>query len=804
MNFKLLHSLIISLSVALAAPTLSAYMTDEQVVEYAKSAAAQGKSKKQIGTELLAKGVTEEQARRIQASYGLGGSGGDAEAKAAVSGNIGNSDRYSTNNFERNVIEEVRPSTDEANVRAAGGKSVFGRSLFNTRNLTFEPNENLATPEDYKLGPGDEVIIDIWGNNEDHIRQTISAEGRIFVSQIGPIYLNGLSIAKANKVIKDMFASKYADVASEGSDISLTLGNMRTIQIDIMGEVATPGTYRISPFSTLFHALYNAGGPSGSGTLRGIEVVRNGKKVAISDIYDYLFNGKHSNDIRLRESDVIVVPAYERLVEIVGEVKRPTIYELKSDETLEDLIKYAGGTTASAYVDRLTIDRIVNGAKTVAVIEAGEFSKTTLEDGDVVHIGSAIDRYDNRVEIGGAVFRPGYYAINDGVRTVKDLITIANGLKEDAFLNRAQIFRETEDKQIKIIPVALGEILNGTAADIELQSNDVLMVASKNDIEDRGDITIAGAVHNPGNYAYAEGMTLEDLIFQAGGLTHGASTSTVDISRRITDPRATTIGENISQTFKISIKDGLVIDGDENFILQPYDVVDIRRSPGYITQRRVSISGEVPFEGSYTLTRRSERISDLVERAGGVSDFAYLRGASLRRNMTQEEMNARNEIIRLARASGGNDSIAAGKLLTTTTYSVGIELDKALANPGGEDDLVLQPGDHLFVPELINTVKISGEVLFPNTVIYKPGQKLKYYIEQAGGYASMANKGKAFVVYMNGHVSKGKGSKIEPGCHIIVPSKQKGKGLSLAEWLSIATTAASLGTMAASITNLIK
>ena len=681
---------------------------------------------------------------------------------------------------------------------------MFGQNIFQSRNLTFEPNENLATPDDYKLGPGDEVVINIWGNNEDHIRQTISPEGSIFVSQIGPIYLNGLSINKANQIVKELFASKYADVAGDGSDISLTLGNLRTIQVDIMGEVVTPGTYRVSPFSTLFHALYNAGGTTESGSLRSIEVMRNGRKVATSDIYDYLFNGKRSNDIRLQEGDVIVVPAYDRLVEAGGEVKRPGIYELKRGETLKDLLKYSGGMKATAYSDRITVDRVTNGSKTVAVVESADFANTRLDDGDVVNVGGAINQYDNRVEVRGAVFRPGYYAINDEVKTLRDLIKIANGLKEDAFLNRAQLFREMENKDIRVLPINLEKVVNGTAPDIKLRKNDILVVASREDIDPLGNIIINGEIKFPGAYEFAHNLTIEDVIMQAGGLNEGASYATVDISRRIDDPNATLIGNELSQNFKLTIKDGLVVDGDTGFVLQPNDIIDVRRSPNYTPQRRVVIEGEVPFEGAYSLTKRNERLSDLVKRAGGVSEFAYLRGANLTRKMSEAEIAARDEVLRLAASSSGNDSIAANKVLLADTYSVGIELDKALANPGGPEDIVIKDGDVIVVPEMVNTVKISGDVLYPNSVVYTPGKKLKYYVEQAGGFGNSANKGRAFVVYMNGRVAQGKNAAIEPGCHIIVPSKQKGKGLSVAEWLAIGTTAASLGTMGATISTLIK
>ena len=553
MTSRSIRTLILSLALLTSTIYSSAGMTDRQVVEYIKTASAQGKSQQTIGRELLARGVTEDQLRRIQSSQGKPSEKNEKQdinversksdvKSAALNGTVGESTQYSTSDFKEIVIEEQRMSTDELDVRGSNVRNIFGHNIFRNRNLTFEPNENLATPDDYKLGPGDEVVINVWGNNEDRIRQTISPEGRIFVTQIGPIYLNGLTIEQANELIRDLFASKYADVADEGSDISLTLGNLRTIQVDIMGEVTTPGTYRISPFSTLFHALYNAGGTTSSGSLRSIEVMRNGRKIASSDIYDYLFNGKRSNDIRLQEGDVIIVPTYDRLVEVIGEVKRPSTYELKKGETLSDLIKYSGGMKATAFTNRASVDRVINGEKTFAIIESNDFESTRLDDGDIVNIGKAIDIYDNRVEIGGAVFRPGYYAIDSEVKTIKDLVKIADGLKEDAFLNRAQLFRETDDKNTKIIPVNLEKILNGSIPDIKLQKNDVLVIASKNDMEPKGDILILGEIKLPGKYSYAQNLTLEDLIVQAGGLSEGASYAIVDISRRINNPNATKIG----------------------------------------------------------------------------------------------------------------------------------------------------------------------------------------------------------------------------------------------------------------------
>lgn len=816
--------MVFPLALVIATGVTYAKMTDAQVVQYAKTAKAQGKSNEQIGRELVAQGVTRQQFQRIQQQLK------NAEAAEAKKESLTTPDEK-----DEPVVRVVKvregdnPSTQsnrgnqniQTNQNIQNGQDgqqsdviveqeiitpvkVYGQNLFRTRDLTFEPNENLATPEDYRLGPGDEIVIDIWGNNEDHIRQTISPEGRIMVSQIGPIYLNGLTIKDANNLVKDMFASKYEDVAGSGSDISLTLGQVRTIQVDIMGEVMTPGTYRISPFSTLFHALYRAGGTTDAGTLRSIEVMRNGKKISSSDLYDYIFKGKKSTDVRLQEGDVIIVPAYDRIVNIEGEVKRPMAYEVKRGETVADLLNYAGGFTANAFPDRVNIDRVSGGTHNVAVVEEADFETARLDDGDVVTIGEALDRYDNRVEVRGSVFRPGVYALGYDVKTVGDLIRRADGLLEDAFMNRAQLLRENDDLTTEVVGINLASIMAGTDADIELKKNDILMISSIHDIEPKGDVQILGEVQIPGYYTYGEHMTVEDLIVQAGGFAPGASEVRINVSRRIIDPNATTLGEMISQDYILEAKNGLVVDSNKGFELEPYDIVDVRRSPGYVPQRRVTIAGEVPFTGSYTLEKRSERMSDLVKRAGGISRYAYPKGAHLQRRLSEDEIAARDEAIKLARQSAGSDSISVEKIMTSDFYKIGIDLEAALANPGGPEDVVLQDGDRLFVPELVNTVRIQGDVLFPNTVVYTPGKKLKYYVNQAGGYGTQANKGKAFVVYMNGTVAKGKNAKIEPGCQIIVPSKQKGNKISLAEWLAIGTSAASLGTTAAAITNLVK
>ena len=697
---------------------------------------------------------------------------------------------------------------EKGDAMSGSGRKIYGHQVFNSQSLTFEPSENLATPQNYRLGPGDEVVIDIWGTSEDHMRQTISPEGSIMISQIGPVYLNGLTIKDANQHIKSAFSRKYAGMNDAETDIQVTLGQVRTIQVDILGEVATPETFRMSPFSSVFHALYRAGGINDIGSLRNIQVLRNGKKVAGVDIYDYLFKGKTSGNIRLQEGDVIIVPPYEQLVNIDGNVKRPMYYEIKPDETVKSLLDYAGGFTGDAYGGMVRLSRQSGTENELYNIDRGEFATYRLQDGDIITVGTILDRYANRVELKGAVYRPGMFAIGDGLKTVRDLIDKADGVTEDAYTDRVLLYREGPEKQLEVVALDLKDILRGAAPDITLKRNDMLVISSVNELEERGDVYIGGQVARPGAYPYAANSTVEDLIFQAGGLLEGASTARVDISRRIVDPSATEATNQLAQEFTVSIENGLAIGKGKGFRLKPYDRVEVRRSPGYAPQETVAIDGEVLFAGTYTLRKRNERLSEFVTRAGGLIDGAYIKGAHLSRRLSESELAARKEALRLAMSNNSEnmgDSIAIDKIDLSNMYNVGIDLEKALANPGSDYDLVLMPGDSLYVPEKQSTVKISGDVMFPNAVIYEPGKKLSHYINQAGGYGQRAKKGKAFIVYMNGTVARAKrNTPIEPGCHIIVPSKPQNGGTDWSKILTLTTGFMSVATMVATIPNLFK
>lgn len=771
-------------------------MTDQQVIEYVKQATQDGKEQKQIAVELARRGVTKEQAERVKKQYEQQ-MGTDA---ANMQGTELNEARLrEETQDETTALTDNQPTTEEL----AQEDQVFGRNIFNTRNLTFEPNNNMATPPNYQLGPGDEVIIDIWGASQTSIRQTITPDGTINMQELGPIYLSGMTVEEANRFLKNKLGTVFSN---ENNQIRVTLGNTRTIQINIMGEVVQPGTYALSAFSTVFHALYRAGGVNDIGSLRNVQLVRNGKKIAAVDVYDFIMQGKIKDDIRLQEGDVIIVPAYDMLVKMSGNVKRPMRFEMKKDETLAALIKYAGGFNADAYSKSVRMVRQNGMEYEVKTVDVMDYSVCQLRDGDVVTVGAILNRFTNKVEIKGAVYRPDIYALDGKVNTVRALIEKAQGLMDDAFTNRAVLQRQRDDLTSEIVSVDVKALMNGTIPDIPLRKNDILYIPSIHDLQDLGSVTIYGEVTKPDEYPYADNMTLEDLIIQAGGLKEAASTVRVDVSRRIKDTKSVNSTDSIGQMFSFALKDGFVIDGQPGFVLQPYDQVFVRRSPGYQTQQNVSIQGEVIFGGAYTLTSKAERLSDLVKKAGGVTNSAYVRGAKLIRVANDEEKKRMQDVVKLMGRELGENAIDSLGLRVDSLFSVGIDLEAALANPGGDADLVLREGDVLNIPEYVNTVKINGAVMMPNTVSYRKGEKVSYYLEQAGGYSQHAKKSKKFIIYMNGQVAKvkGNGSKqIEPGCEIIVPNKKQNKA-NIGNILGYATSFSSLATMAATIVSLFK
>lgn len=820
-------------------------MSDQQVMEYVEMGMQQGKSQQQIATELARRGVTREQAERVKKMYEQEQKGDKTKvnragnARTNANDNLESDKNYINNNFSfdknDNKSSKVSRFVTTQNIEKGNTLTlkmdengnlvsdsitifkeekiedlVFGRNIFNSNELTFEPSTNLPTPTNYRLGAGDEIIIDIWGTNQATIQQTITPDGAINIDNLGLVFLNGMTISQATSYLRKELNKIYAGLTDENpsSHIKVSLGNSRTIQVNVMGEVYQPGTYSISAFSTVFHALYNAGGVSDIGSLRNIQLIRNNKKIASVDIYEFIMHGKVNNDISLQEGDVIIVSPYETLVKIEGNVKRPMKYEMKGDETVSTLLKYAGNFDSDAYTRAIKLVRKNGKEYQIFTIDDIDYSVFKLKDGDVLTAEAILNRFENKLEIKGAVFRPGIYQFGGDLNTVKQLIEKADGIMADAFLGRAVLHRQREDLTREIVQVDLKNILSGNKPDIALQRNDVLYIPSIHDLQDLGNIEVFGEIARPGKYIYANNMTLEDLIIQAGGLLESASTVKIDVSRRINNKQSTETSSTIGEMYSFALKDGFVISGENGFILEPYDQVYVRRSPGYQPQVNVKVEGEILYDGTYALTNKSERLSDLVQKAGGATPYAYIKGSKLMRKANEEEMKRMADVMKIMQREMGaqTDSL---KLELDSIYSVGIDLEKALANPGSDADIVLREGDILVIPEMTNTVKINGAVMMPNTVSYKKGESVRYYISQAGGFANSARKTKAFIIYMNGQVAKVKGTgkkQIEPGCEIVVPIKDKTKAekWNIQTILGIASSVGSLGLTAASLANILK
>ena len=816
-------------------------MSDAQVMRYIQREVKAGTSQSQIAVKLMQRGVDMKQLQRVRqqvtASQGTSASktatasGGSVDGSSRLrrsNGSVmvdaqGNPLYSQTNGFAMGAAGEIEDIASRPNVylpdsmsTMVNGKHVFGRDIFNRRMLTFEPNMNIATPANYVVGAGDRVIIDVYGASQKSEQLEVSPDGTITVEGFGPIHLAGLTVSAANEKIKQELGQRY-----KSSNIRMTVGQTRTISVNVMGEVTAPGTYTLSAFATVFHAIYMAGGVTGVGTLRSIKVYRGGRQLTVVDVYDYILNGKLAGNVRLADNDVIVVGPYDCLVDISGQVKRPMAYEMRKGESLATLLKYAGGFTSKAYKKGIQVNRVSGEQYSAYNVLEFDISSFKLMDGDSVTVDSILERYANTVQIKGAVFHPGMFDLGGTNNTVRSLIESAGGLTEDAFTAHAVLHRMKPDRVRKVLSVDIEGIMAGTIADMPLENEDILFIPFRNETLNERTLTIHGEVQMPGIYEYAEDETVEDFILQAGGLTDAASTARVDVSRRISDPGATQASDEIANMYSFVVKNGMVVDGDRSFTLEPYDEVYVRRSPAYQPQRNVLIEGEVLFPGNYALTTKNQRISELVKAAGGVTDQAYVRGARIERVMTEDEKFRNRQVLDLVRQKGQNagldmvmqDEEAADYDINqardsvendTVRYSVGIELDKALANPGSDYDVTLKEGDRLIVPEYNGTVKINGNVMYPNTVAYSDGKRYKWYVNQAGGFGSRAKKSRTFVVYQNGTVSKAKKARIEPGCEIIVPSKTTTPTEVIGQIGAVGTSMATLLTLLISVVNLVK
>ena len=835
---------VFMLSMMAVAAVAQSSMTDQAVAEFVIEEHAKGTSQSQIVTQLMQRGVTIEQIRRVKNKYEKEGSSQTLGAKNLTT-TPGSQARTRVNNGKKKDDANIQPyqtkdnrrltNTKDANSekeqkgilmekelsaflpdsaeiydqmyleemlkRDQNKRKVFGRDIFNNKNLTFEPEMNVATPQNYRLGAGDAVFIDVWGASSNTYESTVSPDGTIQIEGFGPVTVGGMTVEQANAALRKQLGARY-----QSSQIRLTVGQTKTISVNVMGEVQVPGTYTLSAFATVFHALYMAGGINDIGTLRSIKVYRNNRLVTVVDIYDYILNGKLTGNVRLTDNDVIVVGPYDCLVNITGKVKRPMFYEMKKNESVGTLLKYAGGFAGDAY--RKSIRLIRKAGTQYSVYNVGEFDMNSfrLEDEDSLSVDSVLPRFSNMVEIKGAVFRPGMYQVGGEITTVRSLIENAEGVTEDAFTARGVMHRMKPDRTLEVLSVDIAGIMEGRTPDIPLRNEDVLYIPSKKELLEEQTLTIHGEVMYPGEYKYADNETIEDLILQAGGLNDAASIMKVDVARRIVDPKATESSDTIARTFSFAIKDGFVIDGRQGFVLKPYDEVYVRTSPGYSKQQNVKVEGEVLFSGTYTLEKKSQRLSDIIRQAGGVTKMAYVQGARLERTITQDERLKMNDVRKmLLTQSGEKDTLDAKKLDFGDTYYVAIELDKALANPGSNYDVILREGDRIIVPEFSSTVKVSGDVMSPSTVAYREGKSVGYYIDQAGGWGNRAKKSHTFIVYMNGSKARvGYKTKPMPGCEIIVPTKPAAKKMTTAEMVAIGSSTASIATMLITIANLLK
>ena len=844
------HKAALVLALGWCSLTVSAQrMTDSQVVDFVKKEQAKGTNQQDIVTKLLQKGVTTDQLRRIRQKY---------EAQQNQMGAVDlnpNTEVTNGTNRQRTNKEKalMQMQAQKQNARMIKGQyedrnltmddrkeamndaigfmdidsliyyqnyfkdesQVFGRNLFSNKNLTFEPNQNMATPANYRLGAGDNVIIDVWGASQETFECMVSPDGVVVIEGVGPIQIAGQTVQQATATIKGKLGQYYSDC-----QFALSVADTRSIQVQVAGEVVMPGTYTLSSLSTAFNALYAAGGINETGTLRDIKVYRNGRQIGTIDVYDFLMHGSNAGDVRLEDNDVIVVGPYDCLVNVRGKVKRPMFYEMKSTESVKQLLAYAGGMAGNAYTKNVRLMRKAGEEYSIHTIDEFQMSAFCVKDGDSLYVDSIIPRYSNLVEVRGAVKHPGQFQLGGNIQSVKDLLKAVDGLAEDAFQSRAVMHRQKEDLTLEMVSVDIEGIIAGTSPDIALRKGDVLFIPSVVDMKGEQTLTINGEVLYPGVYQFAENTSVEDLILQAGGLTDAASLAKVDVFRRVSDANSTEDNGKMAEAFSISIDKNLA-KGDSTFRLQPYDVVMVRKSPSYSEQRNVMVSGCVNFVGQYSMTSTNYRLSDLVKAAGGLTEIGYSKGARLNRVMTYDERLQRESALRAAQIAmyeeamqdekGYNmsqaDSVLDMKMNLGSTYPVAVNLEKALAEPGGQYDLVLREGDHLVVPQYSSTVKVSGEVSYPISMNYKKGESLGYYIKRAGGYGNRAKKKGVYAIYMNGAVekiSKRSSKDIQPGTEIVVPTKQKSKRMTTGEVMAIASGSASLASVVVALISILK
>lgn len=763
-------------------------LTDEQIQAYWQKAKAQGYTMEQLKAIAASRGISPSQIAELERRLNEMGD--------------------STKSLEGKQIDSLREIDETPKLGFTGNEikegvtkdPLFGYDFFNNQNISFTPNMNLATPTNYELGPGDEISINLWGAAETNYSVEVDREGAIRISNIGLIYVSGLTMEEASAKIKNKLKRIYSGInASDSSPykvfLNISLVNVRTVQVNIIGEVKVPGTYSLSALSTVLNALYASGGPTKQGTFREIKLVRNGEEITFFDVYDYLINGSQIGNKTLRDQDVIIVAPYISRVGISGSVKRPGKYEMKAGETLNDLLSFSGGFTSNAYKERVVLERIEGDRKVVKEILVDNEKETPLQDGDSLAVKSVIDKFENKISIEGAVYRPGRYEFTPGI-TVKDLISKAAGVNDQAFLQRGLLFSTNDGVIETATPFSVSEVLSGKT-EIQLQPDDRVEIFNKYNLSESYTLTIDGAVNNPKTIPYVQNMTVEDLVLVGGGFTDAANVSKIDIYRRVDDDNY----ETLSKNFKVSANGQLTLEDGSNFVLQPNDRVSVRYLRGFSEQIKVVVSGEANYPGSYTIENKNEKISDLLNRAGGVTEYAFVKGATLvRKNPFYKEETLKETFEGLAEkeeVTGSEDDT----LKNRRDFRVGINLQDIIDDEDSKHNLVLKTGDKLIIPSTKQTVKVEGEVLVPSLVRYEKGMTLKDYISKSGGFSTDAKKGKTYVVYANGDIASTKHflffrsyPKLEPGAAILVPAKPENRNkLTTQEVIGISTGLTTLG-----------
>lgn len=770
-------------------------LSDQQVRQFVTRAETTGMTQQELEAEALRRGMPHSEVLKLRERMANITTPADA-SRTTTSGERRITEQASVE--ERETFTEEAPTTDEI--------TIFGMDLFRRENLSFEPSLNIPTPRNYQLGPGDELFVEIWGASEQTYTLTVSPEGQVRISNLGPIQVSGLTIEEASELIINRLSSIYSGLRSpqRNTFAQVTLGNVRSIKVTISGDAYLPGTFTLPSFATAFNALYVAGGPSRRGSLRNIRIIRENEEIAVLDLYDFLLNGKTTNNVRLRDEDLIFITPYVNRATITGEVLRPAIYELKEHETLDDLIRFAGGLTASAFKKRIQIERKTDSQIKMLNVENSLFSSFLIRPGDRMEVGRILNIFENRVSIRGAVFRQGDFAFTEGMK-VTDLISLAEGLREDAFLNRAAVYRLRDNMEMEVIDLNLNLIMNDPQADIALKREDLVMISSVLDLQQQRNVRILGQVREPGSFDWVHGLSLGEVIRKAGGFNDAASLARVEIARRVIDPSATTRPENTTEIFSFTIDASLALDDEASaFTLEPFDMIFVRSSPGYQGQRLAQVRGEVNFPGSYAISRNTEYISDLIARAGGITDGAFLPGATLIRSKAN---NRAERLRRLQALETGDLEINSDESQTDEQY-IGIDLERILQNPHSRHDLILMEGDIIEIPMQLQTVRMTGAVLHPTSVVYHTSRGVRGYVSRSGGFAENAKRSKVYVIHPNGSVNRTRNyvlfrsyPSVEPGSEIVVPQKPEREPRTLQETLAISSAITSLALVIVTLVN---